>query len=74
MYRFYFNFPTVNEGNRRDFLIHCSTCNCGHGISTHNGFWTDWFENYQDAHDTLERLIDKFRDHDFVIRPCNQCR
>jgi hypothetical protein len=73
-YRFYFNFRRVNEINRPDFVIHCNTCRCGEGMSNQNGFWSDWFVSYEDAHNVIMRLIDEFRDHDYVVRPCNECQ
>jgi hypothetical protein len=43
-------------------------------MSNQNGFWSDWFVSYEDAHNVIMRLIDEFRDHDYVVRPCNECQ
>ena len=73
-YRFYFNFRTVNEINRSDFVIHCNTCHCRKIKSNINGFWSDWFESYEDAYNVLNKLVDEFREHDYIVRPCNECQ
>ncbi len=72
-YRFPFNFPTVNEQAHNVFYIHCETCTCRFEENGPNSFWTNWYSHYDDAHDHLYRLLSKFRDHDFEIRPCGQC-
>lgn len=72
-YRFYFNFPTVNERNRTRFIIHCNTCNCQSVGNSRNGFWTDWYDDYEDAFNHLNKLIDSFRVDDFEIDTCINC-
>ena len=72
-YRFYFNFPTVNELNRPPFKIHCTTCGCRVDENTTNGFWTDWYDEYEVAFRHFEKLISNFRITDFEIEPCGQC-
>jgi hypothetical protein len=73
-YRFYFNFPRVNEKKKERFVIHCSGCNCRHNTTNNNGFWTEWYSKYEDAYLSLYKLLDKFRDHDFEIKPCKSCK
>ena len=69
-YRFYFNFPTVNEVNKTKFVIHSCECKCRKIKTNRNGFWTECFDKYADAEKSLGRLIEKFRDSDFEIAPC----
>lgn len=69
-YRFYFNFPTVNETKKTRFVIHSNECKCKHVTTNRNGFWTEWYSKYEDAYLSLYKLMDKFRDSDFEISPC----
>jgi hypothetical protein len=75
-YRFYFNFPTVNETNKTKFVIHSCECTCRKIKTNKNGFWTECYEKYADAEKSLRKLIEKFReyqnyqDFDFEISPC----
>lgn len=71
-YRFYFNFPRVNEKNKDTFVIHGSTCSCRHDKTNHNGFWTEWFDSYEDSVSVLNKLIPKFREHEYEIRLCKR--
>jgi hypothetical protein len=72
-YRFYFNFPSVNEIQRENFLIHCSNCGCKVIGNSKNGFWTDWYDEYEFAYRHLEKLLTEFRIQAFEIKPCGQC-
>lgn len=69
-YRFYFNFPTVNEESKTRFVIHSSECKCRKIKTNRNGFWTECYDKYADAEKSLRKLIEKFRDADFDIAPC----
>ncbi len=69
-YRFHFNFPTVNEVSKTKFVIHSCVCGCRKIKTNRNGFWTECFDNYADARNSLRKLIEKFRDFDFEIAPC----
>jgi hypothetical protein len=69
-YRFYFNFRRVNEKSKTKYVIHSDECKCRHIKTNYNGFWTECYDEYTDAENSLQRLIDKFRNFDYEISPC----
>jgi hypothetical protein len=69
----FFNYHNVNEKRKTKFVIHSRECKCRNIKTNRNGFWTECYEKYADAEKSLRRLIEKFRDSDFEIAPCEKC-